>query len=1483
MRQSLKSLSLVTVTLLLSLASPLQAVRATSKLSSVLVQVPTPQDNKAASNVEGSWTITEGKTLDGRSYTGTVAIQPLGQIYELSWQTSAGKQSGIGFFEDGHFFVGWGTDAAAGYGVVLYKIGKDGTLEGKWTSSQQGGEIGTEIATGGKPNQIEGDYQVSGTNPNQTGRYKGTLNIRKTGDTYQVTWAVGSSYRGVGIRSGDWLVVGWGQSDQIGVADYDISGEKASGRSARFNQSSLDIENLVRTQASANLLPVCTPAQTPTTPSQKAEADCFLEQGIKQIDAKRFQAALQSLQQALTIYKDLKYRQGEGQVLKSLGDAYYAQKDYKKAIEFQQQALVIAREIHNRELEGRALNNLGLAYKELGDSAKAIESYQQALAIAQEIHNRKLEPIALNNLGFIYIALKNPAKAVEYYQQILAIAREAQNHDLEWSALTSIVSAYDSLKNTQKIIEFAQQGLTLARKTQNRTWERLALNTLIGAYTSLGDFQKVVEYRQQVLAIARETKDRKSEGKVLIDIGLAYDALKNYQQAIASYQQSLAIAQEISDRVTEGWSLNNLGWVYHQQKNYKQAFDHYQRSLAIAKAIPDTQMQVKVLTNLGNAYSASGNYNKAIEYCQQLLALARETKDRQNEGIALLFLSETNVALGNSQKAFELAQQSLAFARQTKNRNLEAAALIDLSNVYWSLRDYQKMLEVDQESLDVAREIKNRYLESRALISLSNAYSALRDYQKSLEYSQQALAIHRELKDRSSEVMTLHTLGFNYVYLGDYQKLIELTQQELALAREIKDYDYEGGALGNMSFAYYAQGNFKKTIELGQQALSVGRENKSPNAEFMGLVVLSIGHANLGNNEKALEFAQESLAIARDRNNRGRVALNGEWLALNIMGSIYRKVGRKEQAITAYREALTIDESGFNAQVGLARIYRELNMPITAITYYKQAISNVEKIRGKIPGLYQQSQKSFIQAITVDIDRTKNADIYRELADLLLSQGRILEAQQVLELLKVQELRDYTKNTRAGGKNPEVVLNQTEEQIKKENGTLIAFGQRLYECQQARCNQLSQLLDQRDALTEQFNQKVQTIEKQVRDRKSQDDAFLDPKKLGLKAKEIVEAQPGTVLIYPLVLDDKIWLLWASKGGIVKTVEVPKVGQKQLAETVLKFRQLLQTPSSSITELQATGKQLYDWLILPIESELKENKIQNLVFSLDRAARYIPMSALFDGKKYLIENYAVSTVLSADLTNTSDRIPPGTQNTSVLALGLSNPVPGFNPLPNVPAELDAIVRKQPNDTKGIYPGLEFLNQDFNWRSLRDNLLGHKLLHIATHGEFVPGSPDASYLLLGTGEKLAIPKITTLQDLGNVSLVVLSACETALAGTGQDGTEINGISYYFLNAGAKAVMASLWKVNDDSTRQLMQNFYGNLAKATATAPVTKAQALRQAQLNLLHGNTSTSQNSNQRTSLEPEARPGSTPSPISSTASGFSHPYYWAPFILIGNSL
>ena len=214
--------------------------------------------------------------------------------------------------------------------------------------------------------------------------------------------------------------------------------------------------------------------------------------------------------------------------------------------------------------------------------------------------------------------------------------------------------------------------------------------------------------------------------------------------------------------------------------------------------------------------------------------------------------------------------------------------------------------------------------------------------------------------------------------------------------------------------------------------------------------------------------------------------------------------------------------------------------------------------------------------------------------------------------------------------------------------------------------------------------------------------------------------------------------------------------------------------------------------------------------------------------------------------------------------------GYNPLPHVVEEIDSIVQENdPKDQKGIYPGDQFLDEDFTFLALRDNLKGRKILHIATHGDFVPQDQYQSYLVLGNGEKLDIPKIQILDDeLDDTHLVVLSACETALGDSlltdpkQEEGIEINALSFYFLLGGAKTVMASLWRVDDNSTSQLMQRFYCTLANGSSS--MTKAEALRQAQLSLLNN-----------TPLDCEQS--------TTENSDFSHPHYWTPFILIGNGL
>ncbi|GAB4174195.1 MAG: CHAT domain-containing protein [Coleofasciculaceae cyanobacterium] len=446
-------------------------------------------------------------------------------------------------------------------------------------------------------------------------------------------------------------------------------------------------------------------AQTPD--ARKAEADKLLDQGVELLNTSQFEAALQSWQEALIIYREIKDRRGEGASLSNLGIAYRNLGDYTKAIEYHQQSLAIAREIQDRKGEGQSLGSLGNAYHFLGDYAKAIEYHQQSLAIAKSIKNRLGEAASLGNLGNAYRNLGDYAKAIEYHQQSLAIAREIQDRKGEGQSLGNLGNAYNALGDYAKAIEYYQQSLAIAKSIKNRLGEEQSLGSLGAAYYSLGDYAKAIEYHQQQLAIAKSIKDRLGEGQSLGSLGVAYNALGDYAKAIEYQQQSLAIKREIQDRKGEGQSLGDLGNAYNALGDYAKAIEYHQQRLAIAQSIKDRLGEGQSLGDLGNAYNDIGDYAKAIEYHQQHLAIAKSIKDRLGEGNALGNLGLAYYYLGNYAKAIEYHQQSLTISREIGNKDGEGNALNNLGlslQKSGNLTQAEKILRFGIEAREALRE-----------------------------------------------------------------------------------------------------------------------------------------------------------------------------------------------------------------------------------------------------------------------------------------------------------------------------------------------------------------------------------------------------------------------------------------------------------------------------------------------------------------------------------------------------------------------------------------------------------------------------------------------------------------------------------------------------------------------------------------------------------------------------------------------------------
>ena len=442
--------------------------------------------------------------------------------------------------------------------------------------------------------------------------------------------------------------------------------------------------------------------------ARKAEAEKVMQRGREQFQSSQFTAALQSWQQALLIYREIKERQGEGKALVNLGLAYHSLGDYRKAIEYYQQSLPILRAIIDRKTEGIVLYNFGNTYDSLGDYGKAIEYHQQSLKIAQEIKDPQGQAAVFGGLGNAYYGLGDYRKAIEHHQQHLKIAREIEDRQGEGAALTNLGSTYNTLGDYRKAIEYHQQSLKIAQEIKYPLGERLALGNLGLVYNNLGDNLKAIEYQQQSLKITREIEDRQGEGATLGNIGIAYLALGDYFKAIEYGQQMLKISQKIKNPLGEITALNNLCIAYSYLGDNLKAIDYCQQSLKIAQEIKDRLVAGNALGSLGNIYYRLRDYPKAIEYQQQRLKISQEINDRRGEGAALNNLGLTYYKQGNFKLAESILFEGIKVLESLRDQKLEDSNKVDFYDTQSSIYRILQEVFIAQNKYDKALEIAER-------------------------------------------------------------------------------------------------------------------------------------------------------------------------------------------------------------------------------------------------------------------------------------------------------------------------------------------------------------------------------------------------------------------------------------------------------------------------------------------------------------------------------------------------------------------------------------------------------------------------------------------------------------------------------------------------------------------------------------------------------------------------------------------------------
>lgn len=564
-------------------------------------------------------------------------------------------------------------------------------------------------------------------------------------------------------------------------------------------------------------------------------------------------------------------------------------------------------------------------------------------------------------------------------------------------------------------------------------------------------------------------------------------------------------------------------------------------------------------------------------------------------------------------------------------------------------------------------------------------------------------------------------------------------------------------------------------------------------------------------------------------------------------------------ALKLLEDAVFLADSGavvglqWSARVALGERLVAAGRTNSAIFIFKQAVQALEMVRKRTPVRWQQR---FVD---------DKAPTYRRLASLLVDKGRLAQAQDVLSKLKREELASFTLRS-APGKAAAVFG-------AGEGGVAKAFTQmreRVGELSQKRAA-LRAIRDQRVLNEEEkatlkelraqlrvvrraFAEKLAGLEKELAAQGREDRSL---RSLRALQGTLARLDASAVALHYVVAKERLHIiLTTSEVQVAETVAVTPVA---LNRKVAALRKALANPDS---DAAVPAKAVYDLVLGPIAKDLVRVGAKTLLVAPDGVLRYVPFAALHDGSRYVVERY--STVSFTDASR--DKLGRATAKgkTSVAGLGVSAKLGEFSALPSVPKELHGIVISDAADTDGVLPGVVKLDKAFDIDALRGALDdGHAVLHLATHFELRPGTVKDSFLLLGDGAHLSLDSIKYDDfDFRNVDLLTLSACNTGMGISSElnSGREVEGFGALAQNLGAKSVIATLWPVADESTGLFMQQFYKLRA---SPAGVSKAEAMRRIQVKLLRGSIKSAE--------QPDIE------------DPFSHPFFWAPFILLGDWL
>ncbi len=1065
--------------------------------------------------------------------------------------------------------------------------------------------------------------------------------------------------------------------------------------------------------------------------------------------------------------------------------------------------------------EAERLKQQAIQLYQQGKYAEAIPLAEQALEIQKKVlrENHPDIAISINDLALLYKKQGRYQEAEDFYKQALNIYKLSlrENHPNVATSLVNLASLYYSRGRYPEAEDFYKQALNIYKLSPDNNYSELAttLNNLAVLYERLSYYHKAEDYYQQALEIRKQRLE------------------ENFPEIAAV--------------------LNNLAILYFKQALYRKAEYYYQQSLEITqRSLPENHPDLAtIINNLAVFYSNQGRYQEAENLCKQALEIYQQSLPDNHPKIALGFV--TLGLLYFQQSRYQEAEKWYRKASNIyklalgENHPYFAGSLNNLAALYSNQGRYQEAEDLYKQALNIYKQElgENHPDVASSLINFGEWHFYLGRYREAEDLYKQALNIYKqELGENHPNVAnSLNHLARFYSWQNRYQEAENLHKQALKIREKNLPENHPDVAisLSNLADLYRRQSRYQEAENFQKRGLKLLRQSLPEDHPFIAtnLSDLALLYSSQDRYQEAEYFSQKAIEIYQKKLGKNHPDIA---TSLNNLAGIHYRQDNIIQAIKFLTEGLEIEEYNLNRNifVGTESQKREYIAKISGTTnvtvslHLQSALNNSDAARLALTTILQRKGR---------------------ILDFLTNTQRILR--QRVEDPETQELLN------------ELIAKRTQLSNlafkKPEDISSLEVDRELLATVEEEVKELEDKLSLRSAEFSNLSQPI-TLEK-IQQQIPADTALVEllryrpfnPK--ATEGKRFGKPHYAAYILYP--------------NGEIKAIDLGEA--EAIDDTVETLRAPLRVPNlRNLKTLQREARELDKLVMQPVRQLLGETK--TILLSPDAALNLIPFEALVDeNNQYLVENYQITY-----LTSGRDLLRQNSNNNRQSPLVMADPF--YSTTVAVNRSID-ISQGFATQTFGRLEGTaEEAKAIQTTMGLSDNQIKTKgqatenalkqvknpdFLHIATHGFFLEPSPENSTSIdnplfrsglvfagvekrqSGGDDGVFTANEATLLNLVGTQLVVLSACDTGI-GDISAGEGIYGLRRAFVIAGSESQLISLWKVQDEATKDLMVAYYQGLKAGKG-----RRDALLQIQRDWLK-----------------EGK--------------YQHPYYWASFIFSGDS-